>query len=51
MCQPISGDGNGALFSLRREPDGIYLGDGRAIPVAYDWGDLYFGGKSDVISF
>lgn len=36
MFSAISGDGNSALFSLRCLPDGVYLSDGRSIPVAYD---------------
>ena len=33
---PVSGDGNRGRFALRREPDGIYLVDGRVIPVRDD---------------
>lgn len=36
MFKPIRGDGNAATFDLRHVPDGIYLRDGRAIPVAHD---------------
>lgn len=33
---PIAGDGNAALFALRRDPDGVYRIDGRVIPVRDD---------------
>lgn len=36
MFAPIAGDGNAARFDLRRQPNGVYLIDGRAIPTAYD---------------
>lgn len=45
---PIVGDGGASRFDLRREPDGVYLCDGRAIPARHNTAGRVYDSQSVV---